>query len=138
MSVDDKSWVIIFWLSINYFLSIVYLITSIAIAIEWYKRDELYDDGFNENMLVMDFERGINSNSENNSNFSDDNQRNLLRFRLNKIDLKRLRKSCVISKKEIIKIRLNGHNCSICFDTLENLKKPIIKLPKCDHLFHWK
>ena len=121
---------ILLWLTINYFLSIVYAITSIAIVIEWCKQEDLglnYENDFNDDL--MDIERGF---------YSSDHQRSLAMFRLNKKDIKKLRKMFVLPKKEILKLGLIGQSCSICFESMENLKKPIVKLPKCLHIFHFK
>lgn len=80
-------------------------------------------------MLIMDIERGFHMN---------ENNRNISNLKLTKKDLIKLRKNYVVSKKEILKLGMIGQNCSICFDSLENVKKRIVKLPKCMHLFHWK
>jgi hypothetical protein len=96
------------------------------------------DDGFNEDMLVIDLERGSYSNLNNDSFYSDEQQLKMAHLKLDREDLKKLLNSCVITKKEILKIDMIGNNCSICFESLESIKKPIVKLPKCLHLFHWK
>jgi hypothetical protein len=57
---------------------------------------------------------------------------------LTKKDLKKLRKFYIIPKKEILRMDLTNYTCSICFDSVQTLKSKIVKLPQCDHLFHWK
>ncbi len=125
---DEKSWVIILWLTINYFLSLVYMITSTAILCEW-----CYSNREGENDLIIhlniDRERGVDLEMD---------QRNLDYMLLNKKDLEKLRTGFVLSKKDLLKSPLSGVSCSICFDSLDNVKKQVIKLPQCYHLFHWK
>ncbi len=78
---------------------------------------------------MISFERDFHYNSEN---------RKMFRFKLNMVDYERLRRSYLINESEIIITGDNIHNCSICLESLENVNMPIIKLPKCFHIFHWR
>lgn len=78
--------------------------------------------------LNIDSERGL---------YLEDDQRNIDHMFLNSKEIKKLRNH-VLNTKDLIKLALIGQNCSICFDSMENIKKKVIKLPKCNHLFHWK
>jgi hypothetical protein len=78
--------------------------------------------------LNIDTERGL---------YLEDDQRNIDHMFLNSKELKKLRNH-VLNKKDLLKLALIGQNCSICFDSMENIKKKVIQLPRCNHLFHWK
>ena len=55
ISVDEKSWSVLIWLTIGYFLTLIYIVTSIAIVIEWCKRQ----NNNNDIVFTLDFDRGI-------------------------------------------------------------------------------
>jgi hypothetical protein len=107
-------------MTINYFLSIVYLITTIAIVIEWFKKDSTRELEIN---LNLDPELGL----------YEENQ-----VRLTKLEMKKLRTKHYLTKKEFLKMDKLNMNCSICFENVHNLRKKVIKMPKCSHIFHWK
>ncbi len=127
-----NNWVIVLWITINYFLTIVYLIITVAIIIEWARkpRSSDYDDQLpNEMLFHFDVERQLYAQDETNESISD------FMF-LNSKEIKRLRTAFIINKSETVKLK--GLSCSICFESLDNYKKKVIKLPRCEHLFHWK
>lgn len=70
--------------------------------------------------------------------YLEDNQRFSENMYLTNKEMKKLRSLFILNKKDLLRIALFGQNCSICYDSLDNKKKKVIKLPKCDHLFHWK
>jgi hypothetical protein len=124
-----NNWVIVLWITINYFLTVVYLIITVAIIIEWLRkpRNSDYDDLLSNDILVhFDVERQLYGQDEPISDF----------MFLNSKEIKRLRTTFVMNKTETIKLK--GLTCSICFDSLDNYKKKVIRLPRCEHLFHWK
>ena len=106
----------------------MYIITSIAIVIEWFRNDENTE----RNDII------INLNIDNERGIYIDESRNIDCMHLNNNEIKKLRTIFILNNKDLLKLPLYGQNCSICSDSLDNVKKKVVKLPKCDHLFHWK
>ncbi len=100
---------------------------TMAIVIEWCRSDDLDIDIDNEDMIIDLIERGL---------YLDDINRNPITYKLNKKDMKKLKKF-ILLKKDVIKFNTHHQNCSICYEPIDNIKKKVIKVPKCFHIFHW-
>ena len=111
-----------------------------AIYTEWKKTEVIliYDGGYSEEMFTMDFERDCSSESEDDSYLLNEKQRKFFSSKFKMIDYQRLRNSNLISNKEFIIRELNCQNCSICLEVFKFLDGKIVRLPGCQHIFHWK
>jgi len=90
----------------------------------------------NENTLMNDFMINLNLDNDR-SIYLVNNEMTFDHLFLNNKELKKLKHYFILNKKDLILMKEYTPDCSICFDALEN-KKKVIKLPLCDHMFHWK